>query len=72
LFFSKNFQYRVIFLIKLVTKPPNNDKMPMARNGLASIDCGVCGLGVGAHDWQKIRFVLIFERFSHFLMECVV
>jgi hypothetical protein len=24
------------------------------------------------HDWQKIRFVLIFERFSHFLMGCVV
>jgi hypothetical protein len=24
-----------------------------------------------AHDWQKIRFVLIFERFPHFLMECV-
>jgi hypothetical protein len=52
LFFSKNFQYRVIFLIKLVTKPPNNDKMPMARNGLASIDCGVCGLGVGDGDGE--------------------
>jgi len=22
-------------------------------------------------DWQKIRFVLILERFPHFLMECV-
>jgi hypothetical protein len=25
-----------------------------------------------AHDWQKIRFVFIFGRFSAFLMECVV
>jgi hypothetical protein len=24
-----------------------------------------------AHDWQKIRLVLILERFPHFLMECV-
>jgi len=24
-----------------------------------------------AHDWQKIRFVLIFERFPPFLMGCV-
>jgi len=28
-------------------------------------------VSAGAHDWQKIRFVLIFERFPHFLMGCV-